>query len=429
MRRCLSLAVRALVLTVFASALSVSASTSALAQQRSRGASVWKTRQAAPKVRFTNGSSALKIPLELDGNIIYLRVSVNGSKPLRFLFDTASSVSVISELRAAELGLKAKGQVRGNATGGAIQLSLLEGVSLGVPGAEAFDQLMASMPCGTAPCSEFDGVIGYDFINQFVVEVDYRGALMNLYDPRTYAYGGGGEVIPLSIAGRRTPLVHTLFILEGRAPVGAELEVDTAADGTFVINSPFVKRWGLLQSIPKTVRSSGVGAGGGQELLFGRAKAARLGRFTFENPIVGLSLDTEGSGASEENDGVIGGEILRRFKLIMDYSRRRMILEPNESFKDPYSMDMNLDLSGLTLACVGDDCKAQSVERVANDGPAAEAGLRVGDVITAIDERPIASLSSAEREQVFKQAGKELTLTVRRGASVMEKKIRLRSLP
>src|SRR4029079_11015216 len=112
----------------------------------------------------------------------------------------------------------------------------------------------------------------------------------------------------------------------GRAPAGAELEVDTGADGTFVLNSPFVKKEKLLQSFSQAGQSSGVGAGGEQKLIVGRVKVVRLGRLTISNPPVGLSLDTEGSGASEENDGLIGGEVFRRFKVILDYSRKQMIL-------------------------------------------------------------------------------------------------------
>jgi hypothetical protein len=182
---------------------------------------------------------------------------------------------------------------------------------LSVPGAEVSNQLIGSMAFPASPV-EFDGVIGYDFINQFVVEIDYRNRVMNLYSPRTYTYSGSGEIIPLLLDRRRTPLVRTKIIMEGRAPVEAELEVDTGADGTFLINSPFTKKQNLLASIEKTVQSGGFGAGGEQQRLVGRVKAVQLGRFVIDNPTVALSLDTEGSGASEENDGLIGGEIFRR---------------------------------------------------------------------------------------------------------------------
>lgn len=309
------------------------------AQAPKRGESAQKPQNGAPLVRFAFGDSALKIPLEIDNNIILMRVSVNGSKPLKFIFDTGASISVIHSQRAVELGLKTQGQFHGNATGGKVEGSAINGVSLSVQGAEVSHQLIAAMPFPTPPGFEFDGVIGYDFINQFVVEIDYLNKIMNLYNPRTYAYSGTGKVIPLILLRRKTPLARTKIILEGRAPAEANLEVDTGADGTFVINSPFVKRQKLVEAIQKTTQDTRNGAGGEEKVLVGRFKAVQLGRFVFKNPTVALSLDTEGAGASEDNDGVIGGEIFRRFKVILDYSRKQMILEPNNSFNDPYNVE------------------------------------------------------------------------------------------
>lgn len=311
------------------------------AQRTRKGASARKPQQTVPAVRFDSGDSALKIPLDIDNNIIRMQVSVNHSKPLKFIFDTGASFSVISSQRAVELGLKSQGEARGNATGGKIKGSYTTGVSLSVHGAEVFNQLIASIPINTPPDFEFDGVIGQNFIEQLVVEIDYENKIMNLYDPQTYAYSGKGEVIPLMLAAGKTPLVSTKIIMEGRVPVEVRLEVDTGADGTFVINSPFVKKQKLVKAISKMGQSNNNGAGGKQNLFVGRVKAVQLGGLVFDNPPVGLSQDIEGSGASEGNDGLIGGEIFRRFKVILDYSRKRMILEPTKSFDDPYNVEMS----------------------------------------------------------------------------------------
>jgi hypothetical protein len=310
------------------------------AQQPRKGTAP-KAQGAGSTVRFDSGHSALGIPLDIDNNIIRMDVSVNHSKPLKFIFDTGASSSVISSQRAAELGLKSEGEAHGNATGGRIKGSYTQGVSLRVRGAEVSNQLIASIPINTPPGFDFDGVMGQNFIEQFVVEIDYENKIMNLHDPRTYTYSGKGEVIPLLLEVGKTPLVNTKLIVEGRAPVEAKLEVDTGADGTFVINSPLVKRQKLAEAILKTGQSKNNGAGGEQTLLVGRVKAVQLGRFVFDNPPVALSQDTEGSGASNENDGVIGGEIFRRFKVILDYFRKRMMLEPNKSFHEPYNVELD----------------------------------------------------------------------------------------
>jgi hypothetical protein len=49
----------------------------------------------------------------------------------------------------------------------------------------------------------------------------------------------------------------------------------------------------------------------------------------FHDLAVELSRDKTGLFASSDFDGILGGEMLRRFKVIFDYSRQRVILEPN----------------------------------------------------------------------------------------------------
>lgn len=312
---------------------------SLLSAQEANHNSVTRKRQVTSNARFTSGNSALNIPLEIDNNIILMKVGVNDSQPLRFIFDTGASHTVLQSRRGAELGLKPEEQVSGTATGGAITGSLTSGVSLKVPGAQVSNQQIGLLDFPVPPGFEFDGVIGYDFINAFVVEIDYLNKIMNLYDPRTYSYDGRGEVIPLVLDDRKIPLVHVTIIPPAGAALNAVLQVDTGADRAFIFNNPFVKKHALVSTMTDFTKSVGRGAGGEQEIVVGRAKSARLGHFVFTNPTVGLVRDPESEGGTKEGDGVIGGEILRRFKVIIDYSRRRMILEPNKDLNDPYPVE------------------------------------------------------------------------------------------
>ena len=313
--------------------LALSATYEVNAQTPRAGATSQKYESVMSKARFTSGSSALKIPLDIDNNIVLLQVRVNGSKPLKFIFDTGASHTIINSKRAAELGLKSEGEASGTGTGGRVQGSYVTGVTLSVAGAEVSNQLIALVPFPTIPGFELDGTIGYDFINQFVIEIDYLKKTMNLYDPRTYAYKGQGGIVPLLLAGRRTPLILTQITLEGRAPVVANLELDTGLDGTFVIYGPFANKHELLAAMPNGLQDRGRGLGGEQARVLGQFKAVRLGQFLMKNPPAALTDE------SDKPDGIVGGEILRRFKVILDYSRKRMILEPNKSFKDPYNID------------------------------------------------------------------------------------------
>ena len=284
-----------------------------------------------------------RIPLEIDNNIILMRVSVNGSQPLRFIFDTGASFSAIDAPRAAQLGLKMQGQVSANATGGEIEASTIERVELSAQGAKVSDLTIASISFPKPPGFEFDGIVGCDFIKHFVIQIDYQNKVMDLFDPRSYSYRGKGAVIPLIFKPGDTPLALVRILLARPPALAANLEVDTGGDGTFIINSPFVAKHKLIEAVAKTNDATNRGAGGEQRVIFGRVREVHLGRIVLRNVPVALSQDTEGAGASTANDGLIGGEVFRRFKVVLDLSRKRMILERNSSFNDPYHFESDTD--------------------------------------------------------------------------------------
>lgn len=208
-----------------------------------------------------------------------MRVNVNGSRPLKFIFDTGASVSAINSKLLDELKLKIQEQGDATATGGNISVGLIKHVSLSVPGAEVTNQMVVSFSFDEMPCVEFDGIIGFDFINQFIVDIDYQRGVMNLYGPRTYTYSGKGQVIPLQLAGR-IPLAVVTVAVDGHKPMASRLEIDTGGDGTLVIYPRFVKRNRLAQSLMGGLKDAGRGAGGEYQRITRRIKGAKLGSFS-----------------------------------------------------------------------------------------------------------------------------------------------------
>lgn len=128
--------------------------------------------------------------------------------------------------------------------------------------------------------------------------------------------------------------------------------------------------------------------------------------------------------ASPDFDGVIGGEILRRFKVIFDYARGRLILEPNAHYVEAVEYDM----SGIRLRADGRDFRTFRVYQVLEKSPAAEAGLREGDVLAAIDGASASKFSLDEIYQMLKQQGREYKLSVRRGDRTFSVKIKMERL-
>src|SRR6185295_19874984 len=115
---------------------------------------------------------------------------------------TGASVSVIDPQSARALGLRTKGKLSLDATGGSVQSGLIGPVSLALAGVTVFKQTLATIDLdAVAPIFGYkiDGVIGHDFINNFVVEIDYGAGLMSFYESGGYKYAGPGESIPLEL--------------------------------------------------------------------------------------------------------------------------------------------------------------------------------------------------------------------------------------
>ncbi|HXM47275.1 MAG TPA: aspartyl protease family protein [Pyrinomonadaceae bacterium] len=379
-------------------------------------------RRAPANVQFAAGRSALNIPFEFEFNQIVLLVRVNDSAPIKFLFDTGAGISILSARRGASLKLKQVDTVKATGVGGSLEGSLASGVSLSVPGVAVLNQRLAVLPLNVPFCEgkNIEGIIGYDFIKEFVVEINYETRTLSLFEPSNYQYKGHGEVFPLIMKG--TPRIHAQIGVPGKPAIEGLFEIDTGSDGVLTINSPFVNRQKLVSALTAQVANIERGLGGESKRIDARLGYMQLGSFKINAPLVGLSIDTVGSMAAGDNDGPIGNEIMRRFKVTIDYSRQRMMLEPNSSLSDPYESDM----SGIVIDAEGKNCRIFKVEDITEQSPAAESGILAGDEIVAVDGRPANQFTSARIEKLLMQDGAVRSLTLRRDGKVRVVTIKLR---
>jgi len=156
----------------------------------------------------------------------------------------------------------------------------------------------------------------------------------------------------------------------------------------------------------------------------GRLSAFRIGPHLVERPVVALSRDKHGSLANEAISVNLGGNILRRFTVIIDYPNRRVTLEPNRHLPDRFEGDA----SGLLLAAKGADFRTFVVESVIPDSPASEQGLRAGDGVVAIDGRPVRTYALWEFAEELKQPGEQVRLTMLRDGRTFSRVLKLRAL-
>jgi aspartyl protease len=297
--------------------------------------------------RFAAGKSAIAIPFQLVDNRIYLRASVNGSSPLRFILDTGANQNILSLRNAKSFAMRL--QLVGKVEGGigdepSDAFLITDKVSIGLPGAVVSDQSLIAVSLDkTQEClgqtadngdtrtahpgqrsatrRAVDGILGKPFFSSFVVEIDYPALLINLYDPASYAYAGKGETLPLEMDPRLI-FVSARVKATGRPPVPARLVVDTGA-GALSLARHFAEAHRLLPPASKLTSAAECGISGSvkEPTLVGKLEILQLGGLKLSNPLTVFYQ------RATPYDGLLGGQFLRNFKAIFDYSRSRMILE------------------------------------------------------------------------------------------------------
>ncbi|HVE86204.1 MAG TPA: aspartyl protease family protein [Myxococcales bacterium] len=352
-------------------------------------------------------SLPLAVPFDLDSNQIFVRARINGGEPRWFIVDTGASADVIDAGLVTRLGLKVEGSREGSGAGkGTVKISFVKGVTYDVGGATQVVPSSYAIDLSGQPAllgREVAGILGYDFFARYVVEVDYDAQVLVLHEPAAFQPPAGAEPVKVTLE-KQVPHVPVEVQIAGKPPVTQPVLVDSGSQDALDVDA-------MAQSPVKMEVVGGVGLGKEFRITVGRAESMKLGRFVLRGPV--------GSGGGVP---LIGNEILRRFHVAFDYSRQVMYLEPNRHLDDAFVVDA----SGLDLR-YAQDRRGFDVHDVASASPAAEAGIKTGDVLVAIDGRDGPELGGLEKiSRLLTRAGATHRLTLRRGSQTQDVQLKLR---
>jgi hypothetical protein len=365
-------------------------------------------------------AEAVVLPFEMATGHIIIQASVNDSRPLSFILDTGDKYAIIDADRAKELRLTLGGAIPIHGVGPKPTSGAhVEGATFRVAGLPEFSQpVTLAMPLADIASRlghAVDGIIGADFISEFVVELDYEALVVTLHDKRTFTYHGPGEVLPIRLNSSGHVIVQGSVTPVAGAAIAAEFTFDVGAGGALALHSPFLNAHHLPAPALPTVRAVGHGGTGGSSAgRIGRVSALTIGRFTLRDPVTVFSEDRAGAFAGTDAQGNIGQKIIGRFRVFLDYGRARMILEPTGSLDDPFDAAW----AGVSIDASGPDYRTFSVADILEAAPGSEAGLKKGDVIVSIDGRPASDLTLTKIYEMFERPIAR-TLTIRRGAGTL----------
>jgi predicted aspartyl protease/Flp pilus assembly protein TadD len=306
-----------------------------------------------------SGENRTSVPFEATDNRPVLPVRVNGQKQsMRFVLDTGSGMSVISEETAKKLGIKpvARGGLARAVGGGGrfeIVYGYIDSMDIGGARVENVPVYIRKFFDNNVPV---DGYLGLSVVSKFLTSIDYGTRRMSLVRqnqseiveswtvrrpegmlalaPR--APNDGTVEVPLRTTS--SGFLSGEVALEGfEKPVN--FIIDTAASIT-VISEKLSQEEQLLELLqPSRMRVFGA-AGVTEDVKLLQLPKLSLGLTTLEriNAAV-LDMEPVNETAGFTQAGILGGNFLRNFRIYFDFARGSMRLESLNKPKIPENIN------------------------------------------------------------------------------------------
>jgi hypothetical protein len=372
---------------------------------------------------------SIRIPCEIIRDMIYVRASINGSRPLSLNLDTGASHSVINPELATALGLKqsGSGEASGIGTGQSTKFGRVEGTTIEVGGRVLRNQSILTLSMSFLASQlghPTDGTLGSNIFANYIVRTAYSRREIELEDPVTWNPSGAGVAIPVQLRDNMPFISATLTLPSGNYVAGNFLVDSGQIGAALALNKAFQDAHPDL-SLHHAIQMPPANAVGGNfRYKITRIPALRIGQFTLKDPITVLPEQAAGIEADPELAGIIGADVLSRFTVTFDYPHGKMFLAPNERFAAPFETDM----SGLRLTTHPPLFNQFEVNGVTAQSPASEAGIRDGDMIGALDSRPAANLTLDAIQESLERPGEVRHLLLQRGTHELRVDLHLRRL-
>lgn len=362
------------------------------------------------------------IPFELYGDHIFIKVSVDESEPLDFIFDTGSGLTVLDKDVADQLGLSGK-KVNLNETTTTFELikhntieinNFLMEKNVKVYSAD-IDHLEISLG------RDFDGILGYDLMHHHTLHINYEDQIMEIYD-----HGKGpkkGDAIPFDLE-ISIPVIKGQVVLNNNEPHEGTFFVLTGAGSTLDFNSPYAEKHDVISKTGKHYSYFVKDISDEETPHYeGHVLSFSFGDQKIEDLPIGISTASKGIQANEKVSGIIGNQVLSMFNITIDLPAKMMYFQKNAN----YGKKLAVNCSGIDLQ-MSRDKKKVLIHQVFDDSPASEAGIQLNDELLAVNGKSVNEYNLPDIIKLLKRPGESVSLDINQNGTRKSVTLQLRSL-
>jgi hypothetical protein len=274
----------------------------------------------------------ITVPFEYFNHHIFVSVTLNGRPDMIFLLDSGTNSNVLNLRTSEALGLKPVSvkQEKGLGLGsGKVHIAAAKDIDARI-GNVQIANIMAIVDLDGLE-QHFghreDGILGFPFLQNFVVVLDFDKHEMTLLPSRRYTYRGSGDMVFLSRKSTSTA-IPVMLQATGDVQRWANVEIDTGSDVTLMLFPHYVRGAHMERVFLAKPTHQAYGLGGYfpiqlgvlESMLMGRTQASHLAIFQLESDPT----------SSKKRDcvGMIGTSLLEQFqKIVFDVPAGRIFLE------------------------------------------------------------------------------------------------------
>ncbi len=374
-----------------------------------------------------------ELPFDYVNGFMIVSVMYNHTLPLKFIFDTGASNTIIHNKDIANLFDPDYGRtftVYGSDLQQPMYAHLIKGIHLKTQDLVAPAQNILVLEDEYFSFKELTGIeihgiIGADMFRNYKVAIDYQKRLIQLHKQGSKKLKTKGYQ-ELSMAVQKSkPYIVCPVTLSYNKTIPLKLLIDTGASTALLLDT----NSDTSLVLPKEIipENLGFGIGGVMKGYVGRIPYIDIAGKELENIV--CHFQEGGNTADSLNlifrHGLIGNYILDRFDLIIDYHEQKFYLKPARKWRRKFEYDK----SGISFISVGIETSKYYIQSILEGSPAEKAGIKSGDIIRKINLVPAEFLSYDGINRIFRRkTGKKVNIKVKRDEEIIKFEFRLKDL-